>query len=73
VTVEDEAFVVHLTGGFRVRVPFTAYERLRHATPTQRASFQINAHGSGIHWPDLDEDLSVAGLVRDFGIEHSCR
>jgi hypothetical protein len=40
------------------------FPRRVHATPTQRASFEIICDGEGIHWEDVDEDLSVAGLFR---------
>ena len=44
-------------------------ERLAKATPTQRANFEVSPAGYGIHWPDLDEDLSIDGLI---GITHAC-
>lgn len=44
-------------------------ERLAKATPAQRAHFDVSPAGYGIHWPDLDEDLSIDGLI---GITHAC-
>jgi len=44
-------------------------ERLAGATPAQRARFEVSPAGYGIHWPDLDEDLSIDGLI---GVTHTC-
>ncbi len=44
-------------------------ERLANATPEQRANFEVSPTGYGIHWPDIDEDLSIDGLI---GVRHSC-
>jgi hypothetical protein len=60
---EDELTVV-LADGRRISVPLAWYPRLLHATPQQRANFELLGDGQGIHWPDVDEDLSVAGLLR---------
>lgn len=43
-------------------------ERLTRATPRQRAHFEVSPTGYGIHWPDVDEDLSIDGLI---GVKHS--
>jgi len=56
--------VVDLADGRSIAVPLTWYPRLLNATPTQRANWQIAGAGYGIHWPDLDEDLSTEGLLR---------
>jgi hypothetical protein len=45
-------------------VPLAFYPRLLRATPAQRAAWQISCGGFGIHWPDLDENLSSEGLLR---------
>jgi len=60
---EDELAVV-LADGRRVCVPLAWFPRLLHAAPEQRANYEILGDGQGIHWPDLDEDLSVAGLLK---------
>lgn len=60
---------IHLTDGRVVTVPVTTFKRLWDATPEQRLSFRIFGRGLGIRWDEIDEDLSVPGLVRDFGIE----
>ncbi|MCI0439682.1 MAG: DUF2442 domain-containing protein [Chloroflexi bacterium] len=44
-------------------VPIGWYPRLAHGTPAERANFQISGAGYGIHWPDLDEDIGVEGLL----------
>jgi hypothetical protein len=64
VEVTPDELIVHLADGRRISVPLTWYPRLLHATPEQRARFELLGDGEGIHWPDVDEDLSVAGLLR---------
>lgn len=59
----DSDLVVELVDGRTVSVPFVWFPRLSRATPEQLENFEIIADGEGIHWPDLDEDLSVAGLL----------
>jgi len=60
---EDELSVL-LADGRRISVPLAWFPRLLRATPAQRANFELLGDGHGIHWPDLDEDLSVSGLLR---------
>ena len=60
----DSDLVVKLVDGRTVSVPLQWFPRLRRAMPAQRKNFEILAEGEGIHWPDIDEDLSVAGLLR---------
>lgn len=60
---EDELTVV-LADGRRISVPLAWYPRLLHATRQQRGNFELLGDGQGIHWPDVDEDLSVTGLLR---------
>jgi len=55
---------VDLLDGRTIIVPLTWYPRLLHATPQQRANWRIAGGGYGIHWPDVDEDLSAEGLLR---------
>lgn len=57
------AFVVHLEDGRSLSVPLEWFPRLRDATPAQRSHWRLIAAGVGIHWPNIDEDLSVAGLL----------
>ena len=60
----EDKLVVDLADGRSISVPLAWYPRLLHATPHQRANWQIAGAGFGIHWPDVDEDLSVEGLLR---------
>lgn len=60
----ESHLVVELVDGRIVSVPAIWFPRLSRATPEQLANCEIIADGEGIHWPDLDEDLSVAGLLR---------
>jgi hypothetical protein len=54
---------VSLTDGRRVSVPIVWFPLLRQATPEQRSNYLVGGGGTSLHWPDLDEDLSVAGLL----------
>jgi len=49
--------------GRTLAVPIGWYPRLAHATPTERVNVQISGAGFGLHWPDLDEDLGIEGLL----------
>jgi len=62
-SVTDEALTVDLMDGRTIVVPLVWYPRLWHGTPQERARFEIFGDGAYIHWPDLDEDLTVAGLL----------
>jgi hypothetical protein len=64
VAITDDELSVLLADGRRLSVPLAWFPRLLRATPEQRARFEIIGEGQGIHWPDVDEDLSVAGLLR---------
>ena len=61
--VTDVELVVGLVDGRRIAVPLVWFPRLLHASTEQRAVFELIGNGEGIHWPDVDEDLSVRGLV----------
>lgn len=63
VTVSDKMLKVTLTDGREISVPLAWYPRLWHGTPAERNNWRLIASGEGIHWPDLDEDISVEGLV----------
>ena len=60
----EEALVVDLLNGRTISVPLFWYPRLLSATPVQRANRRLAGGGFGIHWPDVDEDLSAEGLLR---------
>ncbi|CAO3418051.1 DUF2442 domain-containing protein [Azospirillum doebereinerae] len=64
VTCDDDRLLVDLMDGRSIAVPLAWYPRLIDATPEQRGRWELAGGGSGIHWPDLDEDLSVEGLLR---------
>jgi len=63
VTVTDDTISAELEDGRTVSVPIGWYPRLAHGTPEERANFKISGAGYGIHWPDLDEDIGVEGLL----------
>lgn len=63
VRVSEEALTVDLVDGRTVIVPLLWFPRLWHSTPQERNRFEIFGDGAYIHWPDLDEDLTVAGLL----------
>jgi len=60
----EDTLSVDLVDGRTITVPLAWYPRLLHATPEQRQNWQISGGGFGIHWPDIDEDLSTEGLLR---------
>ena len=60
----EDDLQVTLMDGRTISVPLAWYPRLFHATKKQRKNWQISAGGYGIHWPDVDEDLSTEGLLR---------
>jgi hypothetical protein len=64
VHVTDELLVVDLADGRSVSVPIAWYPRLSNATPEQRSRWETAGAGFGIHWPEIDEDLSVDGILR---------
>ena len=63
VRVTDKSLDVGLADGRTLSVPLGWYPRLAHGSPTERRRWRLIAGGSGIHWPALDEDISVAGLL----------
>ncbi|MGH7336087.1 MAG: DUF2442 domain-containing protein [Myxococcota bacterium] len=64
VTLTEDELIVVLADGRRIATPLAWFPRLLRATPEQRRHFEILGGGAGIHWPEVDEDLSVAGLLR---------
>ena len=63
VTVTDDMLSVDLKDGRTIAVPIGWFPRLAYGTPQERANFQISGAGYGVHWPDLDEDIGVEGLL----------
>jgi len=70
VRVTDDTLSVDLLDGRTITVPLAWYPRLLHGTPEQRNNWQRCGGGYGIHWPDLDEDLSTEGLLRGAPAPH---
>jgi hypothetical protein len=64
VTVTDDQLVVILADGRELAAPLTWFPRLLEATDDQRRKWRLIGRGQGIHWPDVDEDISVASLLR---------
>lgn len=64
VEFDAESLTVSLADGRRISAPLAWYPRLLNATPEQRSNWQVCGGGYGIHWPDVDEDLSTEGLLR---------
>ncbi|MGD2090387.1 MAG: DUF2442 domain-containing protein [Candidatus Aminicenantes bacterium] len=58
---------VDLADGRQLGVPLAYFPRLLHASPTEREKYTISGGGTGLHWDDLDEDISVAGLLLGVG------
>lgn len=63
VRFEGERMIVTLTDEREISVPVAWYPRLAQATPKQRNNWRLIGDGEGIHWPDVDEDLPVAGIL----------
>lgn len=64
VTVTNERLTVTLADGRELAVPLSWFPRLSEATEAQRRNWRFIGRGQGIHWPDADEDISVASLLR---------
>jgi hypothetical protein len=58
---------IELADGRQLGVPLAYFPRLLRATPAQRAKYLISGGGTGLHWDDLDEDISVSGLLAGIG------
>jgi hypothetical protein len=64
VTLTDDRLTVTLADGRELGVPLSWFARLREATEAQRRNWRFIGRGQGIHWPEVDEDVSVASLLR---------
>jgi hypothetical protein len=62
--VTEDALVAQLADGRTVSVPLAWSWRLANATPAQRGHFEIIGTGEGVHWPDIDEDVSARGMLQ---------
>jgi uncharacterized protein DUF2442 len=63
VVVKSDTLAVELVDGRTVEAPIAWYPRLLHGTPPERSRWRLIGEGEGIHWPALDEDISVEGLL----------
>ena len=63
VEVSDETITAHLADGRVISVPLAWSWRLSDATPAQRAKWRLIGDGHGVHWPDVDEDISAEGML----------
>ena len=63
VSVDGETLSVDLSDGRTISTPVAWYPRLSHATEGERGNWRLIGDGDGVHWPDLDEDISVAALL----------
>src|SRR5437899_10062885 len=63
VDVTDDTITAHLVDGRTISVPLAWSWRLSDATPAQRANWQLVGDGHGVHWPDIDEDISAEGML----------
>ncbi len=63
VAVTADALCVELSDGRSLSVPLAWFPRLLHGTPAERGQWELIGRGSGIHWPALDEDISLEGLL----------
>ena len=64
VEVTEDELIVSLVDGRRISVPLAWYPRLSHGTEKERNEHELIGRGTGIHWPLLDEDLSVSGILK---------
>ena len=63
VSVTDDTLTVDLADGRTLSVPLAWYPRLLHGKPQERRNWRLIGDGVGIHWPDLDEDISIEGML----------
>src|SRR2546425_794750 len=63
VRLTEDEIIAHLVDGRVISVPLAWSWRLSEATPKQRANFRLIGSGQGVHWPDVDEDISVEGML----------
>ena len=63
VTVTEDALVIDLVDGRTISAPLAWYPRLLHGEPEERDNWRLIGQGAGIHWPDLDEDISIENVL----------
>lgn len=64
VSMDAETLTVFLKDSRELSVPLSWFPVLEKATPAQRAKWRLIGHGEGVHWPEIDEDVSVTALLR---------
>lgn len=69
VTFTTDAFRVTLDDGRELSIPLVWFPRLQHANSRQRKNWELIGRGEGLHWEDLDEDISIAGLLAGRGVQ----
>ena len=63
VVITDDSLTVNLDDGRTISIPLSWYPRLLYGTEKERKNFRLIGNGEGIHWQDLDEDISIKGLL----------
>lgn len=63
ITVSQDALTAELSDGRVISVPLAWYPRLVHAKSEERSHWRLIGHGEGVHWPDLDEDVSAENII----------
>ncbi len=63
IEITEDTLTAHLMDGRTISVPLVWSWRLTEATPEQRANYEIIGNGHGVHWPDIDEDISAEGML----------
>jgi hypothetical protein len=63
VELMDESMILRLNDGRTLSIPLAWYPRLLHGSQRERMNFELIGEGEGIHWPELDEDVSIVGLL----------
>jgi hypothetical protein len=63
IEITEDTLTAHLMDGRTISVPLVWSWRLSEATPEQRANYEIMGNGHGVHWPDIDEDISAEGML----------
>jgi hypothetical protein len=66
VRIEQTSFFVLLEDGREIGVPYQWFPRLKNATPEERKNWRFISKGCGIHWEDIDEDISIIGLLQPY-------
>lgn len=71
--VTEDEIIAHLVDGRTISVPLIWSWRLAEATENQRQNFEILGDGQGIHWPEIDEDISAEGMLRGSPARRPCK